>query len=252
MRASISPTATDSDVYYVGALVGYAEADYRSVIENCYVQNVSIQLNTSSYHEIYMGGIVGFANPAQNANMNFFHVSADVKMKVISSGDNRIGGIVGHINLKGIADFSDVCSYLQISQSTTKGEYNVSPLIGSINTEKGSLNLSSCYLSLQTNAHNFNLTSSSGYVNKTNGCLGQAFGQFKGKSKFTNVFATVRVLNVDYSSQLTLYPASLEYHDALTVNNCRVVSVLPNTCGFKKSAWDLSDMSHPKLKDISR
>jgi hypothetical protein len=183
--------------------------------------------------------------------MSISHVSANVKMKVTSSGNNHIGGIVGYINLKGIADFTNVCSYLQISQSG-KGVYNVSPLIGSLNTENGSLNLSSCYLSLNSNDHEFNMTNSNGYTNKTRGCLGQLYGQFKGKSKFTNVFATVSVLNKDHSSHLELYPCSLTYFDALMVNNCSVVSVLPNTCGFEKSAWDLSDMSHPKLKDLIR
>ena len=249
VSANIHSTATDSDIYYVGAIVGYAQADYKSVIENCYIQNVSLQYNTSVDNVIHMGGIVGSVDLAQNANMSFSHVSADVKMNIASSAGNRLGGIVGCINLKGIADFTNICSYLQMTQ-TSKGVYNASSLIGAIITENGSLNLSSCYLSLKTNKSEFNATSSSGYKNRTKGCLGEVYGQFKGKSKFTNVFATVSVFNSDYSSQLELYPYALEYHDALTVNNCKVVSVLPNTCGFSKSAWDLSNMSHPKLKDI--
>jgi hypothetical protein len=233
----------------IGKDYGENEKPTYAQVKDCGFEGTIIRKNPCNVS--YMGGIAGVIYPTQNANMSISHVSANVKMKVTSSGNNHIGGIVGYINLKGIADFTNVCSYLQISQSG-KGVYNVSPLIGSLNTENGSLNLSSCYLSLNSNDHEFNMTNSNGYTNKTRGCLGQLYGQFKGKSKFTNVFATVSVLNKDHSSHLELYPCSLTYFDALMVNNCSVVSVLPNTCGFEKSAWDLSDMSHPKLKDLIR
>lgn len=250
VSAEMKPTSSSPDVYYVGGLIGYAESDYDAVIENCRIQNISFTFNATGYHVLYLGGVVGFANPIQNTTIRFSRVFADAHMTVKSDGDHRVGGIVGYINLKGVTNLTDVCSYLTISQSTREGKYYVSPTIGAVNTETGSLNLTSCYSSLYTNDVHFNLTGNNGHENKTRGFIGQLFGKFKGKSKFTNLFATVRagVDKQDYSSQFGLYPIGLTYYDALTANNCKAVSVLPDTCGFKSSVWDLSDMSKPKLK----
>lgn len=250
VKVNISSTALDADVYYVGGLIGYAEADYACVVENCHVKNVSFNFSTSAYKRVYIGSVVGYSTTSQNASMGFSGVFADSKMTISSSADNRVGGIVGYLNLNGVASFTNVCSYLQISQSTTRGTYYVSPLIGVVNTEKGKLNLASCYSSLCTNERSFNLTGSSGYQTRACGFVGELFGTFKGKSKFVNSFATVTVGNgaTDYTSQFPLYSSSFNSYGALTTNNCQAVTILPETCGFKPSVWDLSDMSRPTLK----
>ncbi len=253
VKSHIDSISSYTDVYYIGGLIGYAQTDYESIVENCHVENVLIEFETSECPTVYVGGLVGYAHSEQNATLKFSRVAVGAKAEVCSEGSNRIGGVVGYVYLNGIANFSDVCSYfenLQGRSSSSDGEYRVSPLIGAVKTDMGSLNLSSCYLSLYTNEEHFSIHSASGYDSEAHACVGRVYGKFEGKSKFTNVFATalIETWAGGVSEGFPFFPLPIKEYRNLTVSNYGIVSVLPKTCGFDESIWDLSKMWQPKLK----
>ena len=253
VQALVGTRFAYTDRYFIGGLIGYAETDCESLIENCRAENVLIEFNTTDSPRMYVGGLVGYAYSTTNATLKFSRVAVNAEMRISTDGENRFGGVIGGVELDGVASFSNVCSYVENSQGTassSKGRYRVSPLIGILTTDNGSLNLSTCFLSLRTNEQRYCISSDTGYDSYAYACAGAVNGEFKGKSKFANVFftASIKAWAGGPDEEFLFLPRRLTEYKNVTVSNCKFVYTLPENCGFNESIWDLTERRKPKLK----
>lgn len=238
-----------SDIYYVGAVVGNAAADYEFVLTNCSVKNHSFSMESNAVCKIYTGGLVGYASTKENSTMELTKLSLDVKMKAYTASETFIGGVVGLVSQKGNTEISNVRAHINLNKSAYNGQYFASSLMGAFSSEKGTVDVESCYFTLDANNATFNTTSSSGYSCKINGFCAKHYGVFEGKAKLTNVFFTYRggASSKEYVSNYSLIYL-LSDDNCVNIINSELVKTLPKTCGFDTNIWDLSDLSSPKLK----
>ncbi|MBR2861287.1 MAG: hypothetical protein IKB86_05570 [Clostridia bacterium] len=241
-------TEVSSDVFYIGGIAGCVRSGSETIMEHCFVDKTSISIDSKADRTIYLGGIFGYGEIYEGALQRFYKLSADVEARVYVAGYSSIGGIAGKIYQSGKIKFFDICSYLDIMKSTTNtGEYYISPLMGTFEAYKGDIQLKSCYLSLNSNGDSFNITDNKkGHKTKINGCIGLHYGLYKGKATITNVFTSF-TQSGNYAEGYSLFYITCE-EETVTRTNSAVVYILPHDCGFDKRIWNLSDMSHPKLK----
>lgn len=219
---------------FAGGLAGYMSAsknDGDLTIMDCKINQVSIKMDKMTTH--YTGGLAGRINVFDGGSLRAERIQATKVYLNIENGEKSHQGLLaGYVQCDNLVDLRDVCLEGSAKNVYTRDGGTVGAVVGVLNNRGGR------FAALNVFAR---LVNSTGYVREAFAYKLYGTKDQKETFSFENVFV---YSTTPYGSNIVYYATETE----LSIRNCAVTQTLPANHGFSEAVWDLSDLSHPRLK----
>jgi len=249
----------------VGILCGAVRTyDSSSKISDIKIQNSKIITDFQTRPGIVtlrIGGAIGniYSTETTTTDINRLETNIEISIEHDKAVDQDVGSIIGYSYILGTFNIENCVSHLDLNLSETHYYYTLAKnsfgTIGKSTASRHPFSVKNIFSKITIKKQFDDRPRDYPPAFVANVILGDAYYYAKEVYsdavgyKFENVFGCVELIDENKEKSIfstTLY--ELPLGPDFSQINCEGCESLPQNHGFDKKIWDLSDLSHPKLK----